>query len=564
MDVNASAAGAARAIVVAGTGSGVGKTTLTIGLMAALRRLGHEVQGFKCGPDYIDPAYHTAVTGRVSRNLDSYMLSHATVRDIYARASRGADISVIEGVMGFYDGKNPLTNEGSTAEISLLLGAPVLLVVNCQSMARSAAAIVKGFQCLEPRVNIVGVIANRVGSDGHYKLVRQAIEQECGIPVLGYLKREDDLAVPERHLGLVPSVERGELQPFFDRLAERIAATVDLERIWTLAACGAEASGGAVDGAAAAADHAASGAAVPSALADGGTGSGAGSEAESGTGLKALHSASADAASSAASAEPAGASAVAAAQGHELGGAEVPPEGSIFDRRPVAPPDRVKIAVAKDAAFNFYYQENFELLEAYGADCVFFSPLAGERLPEGVDGLYIGGGFPEEFAATLAADTAVKQSIREAIEQGLPTLAECGGFMYLTEAIEDTDGQSYPMLGLIPGVVRMQKKLAALGYREVTGAEGSFLLGAGDQAKGHEFHYSTFHPDEGAAIVPAYITKGMRGTKPEGYLGPDGTLVAGYTHLHFASAPALAERWVRFCSEWRRKRGETSLQLKGV
>ncbi|OXM85124.1 cobyrinate a,c-diamide synthase [Paenibacillus rigui] len=463
------AAGAARRVVIAGTGSGVGKTTLTIGLMAALKRLGHEVQGFKCGPDYIDPTYHTAVTGRISRNLDSYMLSHATVRDIYARASRGADISVIEGVMGFYDGKNPLTNEGSTAEISLLLEAPVLLVVNCQSMARSAAAIVKGFQLLEPRVNIVGVIANKVGSEGHYKLVRQAIEQECGIPVLGYLKREDHIAMPERHLGLIPSVERGELQPFFDQLAELISATVDVERIWELAAA--------------------------------------------------------------------------------LG---IPQEqASLFDPRPVPPQERVNIAVAKDAAFNFYYQENFELLAAYGADCVFFSPLAGETLPEGVHGLYIGGGFPEEFAEQLSANESVKDSLRGAIEQGLPTLAECGGFMYLTEAIEDTQGRSYPMLGLIPGVVRMQKKLAALGYRDIKGAEGNFLLGPDDQARGHEFHYSTFQAREEARIVPAYETKGLRGTKPEGCLNPGGTLVSGYTHIHFGSAPAIAERWVRFCLERR-------------
>jgi cobyrinic acid a,c-diamide synthase len=238
------------------------------------------------------------------------------------------------------------------------------------------------------------------------------------------------------------------------------------------------------------------------------------------------------------------------------------PHASIFDPRPVPAHERVKIAVAKDAAFNFYYQENFELLEAYGADIIFFSPLAGESLPEGIHGLYIGGGFPEEFADSLSANHAVRTSIRDAIEKGLPTLAECGGFMYLTDAIEDTQGQSYPMLGLIPGIVRMQKKLAALGYRDIRGAEGNFLLGPSDQAKGHEFHYSTFHPREDAHIAPAYETKGMRGTKPEGYIGPDGTLVAGYTHIHFASAPAVVERWIRFCSE--RRRAATTFLFKGV
>ncbi|WP_282937391.1 cobyrinate a,c-diamide synthase [Paenibacillus sp. RC67] len=464
-----------RKIVIAGTGSGVGKTTMTIGLMAALQRFGRKVQGFKCGPDYIDPTYHTAVTGRVSRNLDSYMLSHDTVKDIYTRASRDADISVIEGVMGFYDGKNPKTNEGSTAEISLLLEAPVLLVVNCQSMARSAAAIVRGFQVLEPNVNIVGVIANKVGSEGHYKLVREAIEQECNIPVVGYMKREDHIEMPERHLGLVPSIERGELQPFFDKLADLTSATVDVERIWELAQSPAVTLT---------------------------------SNAEA---------------------------------------------NSVFRSRASRPEAPVRVAVAKDAAFNFYYQENFELLEACGAECVFFSPLAGETLPEGVQGLYLGGGFPEEFAEVLSANETVKQSIRQAIEQGLPTLAECGGFMYLTESIEHTDGRKHAMLGLIPGSVKMQKKLAALGYRDITGMEGNFLLGSSDRAKGHEFHYSTFQPNQDAVIQSAYETKGMRGMKQEGYINENASLVAGYTHIHFASAPELVERWVEQCVSFQKK-----------
>ncbi|MFC4305352.1 cobyrinate a,c-diamide synthase [Cohnella boryungensis] len=463
-----------RKIVIAGTGSGVGKTTLTIGLMAALRQAGRQVQGFKCGPDYIDPAYHSAVTGRVSRNLDSYMLSHDTVREVYARASADADISVIEGVMGFYDGKNPATNEGSTAEISLLLQAPVLLIVNCQSMARSAAAIVKGFQCLDPRVRIAGVIANKVGSEGHYRIVREAIELECGVPVVGYLKREDEIAIPERHLGLVPSIERGQLQPFFGKLADLISATVDVERIWELA---------------------------------------------------------------------------------ESPKVE-PPAQSLFAPRAAAVGLPVTIAVARDAAFNFYYEENLELLKACGAELVYFSPLAGDKLPERAQGLYIGGGFPEEFAETLAADEAVKASIREAIRSGLPTLAECGGYMYLTEAIEDTSGRSYPMLGLIPGRVRMQKKLAALGYRDIRGAEGNPLLGPEDTAKGHEFHYSTFAPNEGAAISPAYETSGRMGRKQEGYLNEQGNLCAGYTHFHFGSAPDMAWRWVERCRAYPQKGDE--------
>ncbi|CRK83257.1 cobyrinate a,c-diamide synthase [Neobacillus massiliamazoniensis] len=451
-----------RRLVIAGTGSGVGKTTLTIGLMSALRKKGYTVQGFKCGPDYIDPTYHTAVTGRISRNIDSWMLNHEMVKEIVIRASEGADISIIEGVMGFFDGKNPLNNTGSTAEISLITESPVILVVNCASMARSAAAIVKGFQEFLKEANIVGVIANRVGSEGHFKIVKAAIEQECGISVLGYVKRNDELTIPERHLGLIPSVERGELDPFFDQLGDSILETIDVETLYELAKA---------------------------------------------TPLKVKE--------------------------------------SQFRRKERA---TVRMAVARDAAFNFYYQENLDMLEAYGVELIEFSPLKGETLPEQVDGLYIGGGFPEEFAQELAENTRVKNSVQSAIENGLPTLAECGGFMYLTESLETTNEKKYEMVGIIPGAVKMQPKLAALGYREITAEEGNFLLAGNLTARGHEFHYSTFQPR--TDFQPAFQTKGMRGFKQEGYR--NGNLIAGYTHFHFGSCPGLVENWVNKCKEFKK------------
>ncbi|WP_416828824.1 cobyrinate a,c-diamide synthase [Ectobacillus polymachus] len=448
-----------RRLVIAGTGSGVGKTTVTIGIMSALRKKGYVVQGFKCGPDYIDPTYHTAVTGRSSRNLDSWMLNHEMVKEIVNRGSAGADISIIEGVMGFFDGKSPTSNAGTTAEISIITKSPVVLVVNCASMARSSAAIVKGFQMFLEEANIVGVIANRVGSEGHFKIVKAAIEQECNIPVLGFIKRNAELTIPERHLGLVPSVERGELDSFFDQLGDALLETVDIDRLYELATT---------------------------------------------TALEVTH--------------------------------------SQFERKEEK---TVRIAVARDAAFNFYYQENFDLLEANGAELVEFSPLNGEVVPEDVDGLYIGGGFPEEFASELSKQTEVKHSIQTAIENGMPTLAECGGFMFLTEAIETTDGESYEMVGVIPGTVTMQTKLAALGYREVTGS--NFLLAGNLQAKGHEFHYSTFHPK--AEVPYAYETKGMRGLKQEGF--QKGNLITGYTHFHFGSCPQMAINWITQCKEWK-------------
>ncbi|MDD9267539.1 cobyrinate a,c-diamide synthase [Paenibacillus sp. GCM10023248] len=459
-----------RRIVIAGTGSGVGKTTLAIGIMAAWRKRGLAVQGFKCGPDYIDPTYHTAVTGRPSRNLDSWMTGREGVLAAYARGSRGADISVIEGVMGMYDGKDPLTDDGSTADIGRILESPVVLVVNIASMARSAAAIVKGFQQFGQGDNIVGVLANRAGSSGHYELVKQAIEQECGIPVLGYLPRNEHIELPERHLGLVPSVEKGDLQPFFDRLAEEVEAHLDLERLFEAAA------------------------------------------AKPVNGLAGLST-------------------------------NVP---EVNDAA------RVNLAVAKDAAFHFYYPDNLEMLEAAGAKLLFFSPLQGEEVPAEADGLYIGGGFPEEFAGRLGKDAKVKASFRKRIAEGMPTLAECGGFMYLTEQIVDTAGNAFDMVGLIPGKVIMQKQLTALGYREITGTAGNFLLPPEDKARGHEFHYSTYAAAEGMEPAPAFQCKGRLGTKPEGYAG--GSLTAGYAHLHFASNAGLVHRWIRACAQYRQSK----------
>ncbi|WP_153723061.1 cobyrinate a,c-diamide synthase [Sporosarcina cascadiensis] len=445
--------------VLAGTGSGVGKTTFTIGIMRALMKRGLTVQGFKCGPDYIDPTYHTAVTKRPSRNIDSFMMERNVIRAIVARASQDTDVAIIEGVMGFYDGKSPLSNEGSAADISEITKSPVILIVNAASMARSVAAIVKGFQLLDENSTIVGVIANQLGSKNHFEIVKTAIENECGIPVIGYLLKDAIPSMPSRHLGLVPAIERGDLDSYFDSLATAIEETVDIDQLMEIT-----------------------------------------------------------------KAEP------------------IEVSSSIFDRKPEQ--EEVHIAVAKDAAFNFYYEENLELLRAHGATLHFFSPLQNEEVPAEAQGLYIGGGFPEEFAEQLAANEKTKDSIRNAISRGLPTVAECGGYMYLTEEIIDRQAQSFPMLGVIPGRVRMQDKRAALGYREITGVAGNFLIDEETQAKGHEFHYSKY---EGEHTTPAYFSKGRFRAQQEGYLHQN--LVAGFTQFHFASNPRLVENWLRACLE---------------
>ncbi|UJW56962.1 cobyrinate a,c-diamide synthase [Bacillus sp. A116_S68] len=452
-----------RRLVIAGASSGVGKTTVTIGLMAALKAKGLNVQGFKCGPDYIDPAYHTAVTGRTSRNLDSWMLDESMLNYVLQSGADGADISLIEGVMGLYDGKDPLSDKGSTAHISLMTRAPVILVVDCSALARSAAAIVKGFQNFNRSVNLVGVIANRVASQGHYELVKAAVEQMCEIPVVGYLPQEKTLNLPERHLGLLPALEKGRLNEFITELAQFTSETVDLTQLYDLA--------------------------------------------------------------------------------------KAPPliETAVYSSLQRSPVPKVKLAVAKDKAFNFYYIENFELLERAGAELVFFSPLAGEALPTDVDGLYLGGGFPEEFAAELAALTDVKRSINEAIESGMPTLAECGGFMYLCKTLETTDGQHYPMVGIIKGKVTMSHTLQAIGYRQVTAQPGNFLLTKGETLRGHEFHYSSFKSEREQS--PAFSVESSNGGADEGIMRKN--LIAGYTHFHFGSCPQAAEHFVTQCKGWK-------------
>ncbi|MFM9281374.1 cobyrinate a,c-diamide synthase [Paenibacillus jiagnxiensis] len=466
-----------RRLVIAGTSSGAGKTTITLGLMKAFAEKGLKVQGFKCGPDYIDPTYHTAVTGIASRNLDSWMTSGDYVLDLFKQASADADISIIEGVMGLYDGKDPRSNTGSTAEIAMITGSPVVLVVDVRSMARSAAAIVLGYQRLEPKLHMIGVIVNRCGSRGHYEIAKAAIEQECGIPVLGWLPRDEELDIPERHLGLVPAIERGELEPLFRRAAERIREGTDLDRLWELA--------GSI--------------ALPDSV-------------------SAEHLASPFATTLTSAMKPSA----------------------------VTVRDKPVIAVARDVAFNFYYEDNMELLRRAGADLVFFSPLAGEGIPAGASGLYLGGGFPEEYAAAIAANQAFLNGIRQAAASDMPMFAECGGYMVLARTLTDRAGEVHTMAGIIPAHVRMQEKRAALGYREARAIRDCLLLEQGEAIRGHEFHYSVISFDEEMPVPHAYESKGMRGITAEGYAR--GHVLAGYTHVHLASQPKAAERWVRACA----------------
>ncbi|MHB8172685.1 MAG: cobyrinate a,c-diamide synthase [Thermincolia bacterium] len=452
-------------IMLAGTHSGVGKTTLTTALLAAMTRKGYRVQPFKVGPDYIDPGYHKLATQRFSRNLDPWMLGEDGVKELFARSAVTGDFSIIEGVMGLYDGSSPINDFGSSAHVAKLLKTPVILVVDVKSMARSAAAVVLGYLNLDPEVPVVGIILNKVGSHSHYLMVKEAIASVCDIPIVGYLPKNKAVEMPERHLGLVPTVENQTLGAALEALVEEIGKTVDLNMIIEIAR----------------------------------------------------------------SAEP----------------LEVGFSGVVFPEQKA--PAKVKIAYALDEAFNFYYEDGLELLEAFGAQMVPFSPLKDNALPPEVGGVYIGGGFPEMFLEQLASNSSMIESLRDAHQRGMPIYAECGGLMYLTRAIIDFHGKKYPLVGLVPGVCRMQQRLADMGYVTVLSKQDNLLSCHGEEYRGHEFHYSTLEADAEQFPWALELTKNRDGSvKQEGYA--EGNLLASYVHFHFGANPRLAKNFVEKCA----------------
>jgi len=455
-----------RGLVIAGTHSGVGKTIVATGLMVALSRHGYRVQPFKAGPDYIDPSYHTAVCGVPSRNLDTWLLKPSVVRELFQRAMRGKDLAIVEGVMGLYDGFRGEDDEGSTAQLSKLLRLPVVLVVDASAAARSVGATVLGFKNFDPQLNVVGVVLNGIAGEAHLRLIQPALAQ-VGVPLLGYLPRSPDLILPERHLGLIPTLEGTVAKEFYERLLDQVERTVDLERIASLAA--------------------------------------------------------------------------------PISVTSEPP--CVFPESPQ--PTRAVIAIAMDKAFNFYYPDSLDLLQAWGAEIVPFSPLEDQKIPEGVGGVYIGGGFPELYAEGLSTNAPMLQSLMQAAEQGLPIYAECGGLMYLSQGIEDQQERTYAMAGIVPAWSSMKGKSLTVGYRTVCAVQDSPLMKAGDQVRGHEFHLSalTSRPHPAAAVYRILD----QDDRMEGYRVHN--VVASYIHLHMGSRRDLAPRFVDFCAR-QRPRGQ--------
>jgi cobyrinic acid a,c-diamide synthase len=479
-------------LIIAGERSGVGKTTVTLTLLASLCRRSQQVQSFKVGPDYIDPMFHQHVTGRACRNLDPILTSPSYVQQCFNRHSQGVNYALVEGVMGLFDGvkprggdaenlrrgdtenlsrtlsasprsRVPVSSFASTAHIARLLDLPVVLVIDCSRLSGSVAAIAHGYSSFDPRIKIAGVILNRVGSDRHLQLLKDSLAL-LQLPILGVLRRQDNITIPDRHLGLVPTAELTQLNALIDRLADLGDLCFDWERLLPLL----QVSG------------------------------------------------------------------------------ETPPQPLPLLRGGAR--GGVRIAVARDRAFNFYYQDNLDLLQQLGAELVFWSPLEDAGLPEGVQGMYFGGGFPEVFAQQLAENTDAKVAIKTAILAGMPTIAECGGLMYLCEQIVDFAGKSWSMVGVLPTTAVMSGRLT-LGYRRAVVLEDSLLVSAGTTVCGHEFHRSYLMSNFEQPLFQTYRfdTEESTGYEGWGVSSPYLNLHASYIHMHWGACPEIPQRFLTRC-----------------
>ncbi len=438
-------------LVIAAPASGSGKTTLTLVVIAGWAARGEVVQPFKVGPDYIDGSLHAVVAGRPVRNLDLWMGGPEDVRRQFGRGMQGADVGVVEGVMGLYDSGAPDNAPNSTADVATALNAPIILVVDASKMAESVAAMVHGFHTVRRDVRLAGVVLNRVAGPRHFDLLAPAIRQSTGVPVLGYLPAEDSWTMPERHLGLVPASEQQDLRRRAAEWAARARATLDWDALDRVA--------------------------------------------------------------------------------------DSAPDFPPLDSPSPLPVGRVPVALARDPAFHFYYTANLEILEDLGAEIIPFSPLHGDPIPSEARLLYAGGGFPEEFLPVFRELAPVHAEYRRRIEEGLPVLAECGGYLWLGRSLAGRDGDPVSMVGVVPADHALGDRLQGFGYRTIRAQEANRLL-AGSAFRGHEFHYS--RPVSAPPAPPAWRLIGRRGEADDGYATPHVT--AGFAHLYLPSNLAAVRR----------------------
>jgi cobyrinic acid a,c-diamide synthase len=454
-------------------------------LCNALKQRGFLIQPFKKGPDYIDPSWLTLAAGRSCRNLDLFLIPEDRLLQSFQQSCEGVNLAVVEGAMGLYDG---LDSYGTTAEIACLLNLPILLVVNTSRMTTSIAAMVKGYQLFQTDVKIAGVILNYVSGRRHEEKLRGAVEQHCGIPVVGSIPRDPDLQIAERHLGLIPSLESDGATSLIERIGKKLEPHLDLERILAIAK-----------------EFRPARRAVAKAV-----------------------------------------SVNEAFQGREAMARRRPLPFPSEDRNEEREdqPIKARIGVMRDRAFNFYYPENLEALKKEGAQLLFINSFV-DRLPE-VDGLYIGGGFPEFFLEYLEKNRELREDIARAIEEGLPVYAECAGLMYLSRKIH-WQGRSYEMVGIIPAEVQISEKPEGHGYVTTEVIDENPLFPVGLSIRGHEFHHSKVSMMNGVKF--AYQIKRGHGIdgKMDGVLYKN--MFAAYTHLHALGTPCWAEAFVSLAAK---------------
>lgn len=442
-------------VMIAAAYSGGGKTTITCGILKALCERGMALSAFKCGPDYIDPLFHREMIGAKSSNLDLFFTEEETTKFLFAKQAKGTELSIIEGVMGYYDGLGGTTTIASAYHLSNVLECPTILVVDGKGTSISVCAQIRGFCEFRESSNIVGVILNRC-SKVMCKLLKPLIEAECHVPILGCLPYNAEYAMESRHLGLVTAAEVETLHEKLQKLAEAVETHIELDKLIQIAQ----------------------------------------------------------------NAKPL-----------EYRSCEVEP---VTKKDPI-------IAVARDKAFCFYYEESLQLLQELGGRIVYFSPLANEAIPEGVSGLYIGGGYPELYLEKLANNQRTKDSIRKAVESGMPTIAECGGFMYLTQEIE---GQ--PMVGVLEGTCHNTGKLGRFGYITLTARVENLFGKVGESIPAHEFHY--YDCSHNGEAFHAEKPVGNR-TWNAGYAM--GNVVAGFPHLYLRGNVAFGKQFVEKCEGFR-------------
>lgn len=458
-----------RILLTAGA-SGSGKTLITCGILQALVNRGKKVASFKCGPDYIDPMFHSRVIGTRSGNLDTFFTGEAVTRHLLMENARGCDLAVIEGVMGYYDGVGGTTVRASAYDLARVTRTPVVLIVNSRGMSVSLAAYIKGFLEYKKDSRIAGVIFNQM-SPMLYPRMKKLAEEELGIRALGYVPRVEDCVIESRHLGLVLPDEIPELRERLGRLAEILEKTLEMDKLLELAA-----------------------------------------------------------------------------QSEELSEEDISRYHSGFSFRLESP---VRVAVAEDEAFCFFYEDNFRLLENMGAELVPFSPLEDAHLPEDIDGVLLYGGYPELNGEKLEENKGIRLELQEALNGGMPCLAECGGFMYLHEAMEDMDGVMRKGVGILPGTVHRTPRLQRFGY--ITLSQKEPVLGEEElgEIPAHEFHY--FESEN--------CGESFHAAKPESARGWDcihgrESLCAGFPHIHYYANPAFPRAFLKKCLDYRQQRGK--------